>query len=137
MATQSSLEQRVAEYDNERRESQMKISKLESKVKELEAKALNENEFVECDWKQIVIWMLSLEKGRFKEYEGVLRQALSEDGTTGEDLLEIGAHGFKFSGIKDKKCRAALNDRNQRLKQQYGPQQNVVPMAAVAVPKRG
>ena len=73
----------------EQKVSQKRIDELRDKVKELEMNALNPSEFMKWDWKQIHLWIMGLETGRFKQYDTVLQTALSRGDLHGEDLLEV------------------------------------------------
>ena len=105
----------------EQKEAQLTIAELEEKVKELEMKTLDVSKFMEWDWKQIHFWIMSVEGGRFKKYDAMLKEELSKAETVGEDLLDVNPLVIKMWGIKDGKARAALNGHVQALVQQNGP----------------
>merc|ERR1712083_838958 len=48
----------------------------------------------------ILLWILSLEDGRYKKYESVLQQSLSEEEVKGEYLSKVDAADVKGWGIK-------------------------------------
>ena len=64
---------------------------------------VNRAEFMEWDWEMISHWICTLEQGRFKKYEAVLRMALSESDMTGDQLVHINQLVIKMWGIKDNK----------------------------------
>ena len=130
------LRNAVEVYEDEQKEDKMKIAALQEKVKELELKTLDSTKFTEWNWEQIVFWIMSLENGRFKGYEEVLKAALSAAEMEGEDLLSVNPFMLKVWGMKDGKDREALNQYIQRLVQQHGPHDvAVVDVAAAAAPK--
>ena len=84
----------------EQKESQMKIHGLEEQVAALKLKAIDESKFMEWEWEEVLLWILSIEKGRYKKYESVLRQSLSEEEVKGEYLGNVDSADIKGWGIK-------------------------------------
>merc|ERR1719229_1955796 len=69
---------------------------------------------MQWDWEDVLMWILSLENGRYTKYEEVLRHSLMEEGVKGEYLSKVDAADVKGWGIKsflDKKdlCRHIEN----------------------------
>merc|ERR1712154_139600 len=83
------LEAQITGLQDEQKEAQLIIAELTEKVKELELSNLDVTQYADWNWEQCLFWMMSLENGRFKQYEVALRQALSAASMTGEELSEI------------------------------------------------
>ena len=115
------LRDEVVGYQEEHKEDQRTISELRDKVKELELKSLDVSQFMKWNWEQIHFWITTVENKRFKKYEAVLKDELSEAEMVGEDLLDVTPLVIKMWGIKDRKDRVALNAHIQNLVQQNGP----------------
>ena len=111
----------AAGHHEEKKEAQRTIAELKNKVKELELNSLDVSKFMDWDWEQIVFWIMSVEGGRFKKYEAVLKEVLNEQEIVGEDLLDVNPLVIKQWRIKDRKDRVALNGHIQELIQQNGP----------------
>lgn len=84
----------------EQKDSQIKIQGLEEQVAALKLKAMDPSSYMEWEWEEILFWILSLENGRYKKYEAVLQQALSEEEVKGEYLGKVDASDVKGWGIK-------------------------------------
>lgn len=106
----------------EQKESQIKIQQLEEQVAKLKLKAIDPSSYMKWDWEDVLMWILSLENGRYAKYEKVLRQSLSEEGVRGEYLRKVDASDVKGWGIKsflDKKdlCKYIENLLETNAKQ--------------------
>ena len=64
---------------------------------------------------------MSVEGGRFKKYEVLLREVLSGTEMEGADLLSVNPFMLKSWGIKDGKDKEGLYGHIQALVQQNGP----------------
>jgi len=113
-----------AKKEEDQKEAQAEIAELKEKVKALELNTLDTFDFMEWDWQKILLWVCSLENGRFKKYETVLRAALSEQSVRGEDLLHVNQLVVKYWGIKDAKDRHALSGHIQELVEHDGRKKN-------------
>merc|ERR1719474_2371401 len=80
------LRSEVAGYQEERKEAQNRIQELEAKVKRMEIASLDVTRFGEWNWNEIHLWIMTLDEGRFRKYDAVLRNALSATDTTGQHL---------------------------------------------------
>ena len=69
------------------------------------------SEFMKWNWNQIYFWIMGLEGGRFKRYETVLKESLSNADLCGEDLLDVTPLVIKLWGIKERKDRSALSEQ--------------------------
>ena len=72
---------------------------------ELEIKN-NTDKYLEWKYKEILIWIMSLEYGRYKSYYNILSKTLKEESLTGLDLCEINVddlHRFGITKFSDKK----------------------------------
>ena len=115
------LRDQAVEYEDEQKEAQRKMAELEEKVKDLELRTMDVSKFMDWNWEQIHFWIMSVEGGRFKKYEALLKGVLSKLEMEGEDLLSVNPFTLKSWDIKDRKDRMALNDHIQGLVQQNGP----------------
>ena len=115
------LRDQAVEHQEEQKEAQRKMAELTEKVKDLELKTMDVSKFMDWNWEQIHFWIMSVEGGRFKKYEALLRGILSEADLEGEDLQSVNPFTLKTWGIKDRKDRMALSGHIQELVQQNGP----------------
>jgi len=93
----------------EQKENQIKIQQLEKEVAELKMNNIDTSKYMEWDWEEVLIWILSLENGRYKKYEAVLRKSLAEEGMKGQYLSNVDVADVKGWGIMnflDKKSLA-------------------------------
>ena len=115
------LRDQAVEYEDEQKEAQRKMAELEEKVKDLQLRAMDVSRFMDWNWEQIHFWIMSVEGGRFKKYDAILREVLSDADMEGEDLLNANQSFIKMWGIKDRKDRMGLLGHIQGLVQQNGP----------------
>ena len=110
----------VAVYQEEQKESEMRISELENEVKELKLMALDPSQFMEWDGESVLHWIMSLEDGRFKPYENVIRQSLIEEQVRGSHLSDVNEVDVKGWGVKPFDDKKALARHIQNLVKRYG-----------------
>jgi len=108
----------TAQHVEYQKDAELRIRELEDEVKELKMQHLDISRFREWSWNQIHLWMMSLDGGRFRKYDGVLMHALSADKTTGHNLLEITPYVLRVWGIKEHEERYDLSQHIQGLVQQ-------------------
>lgn len=84
----------------EQKESQIKIERLEEQVAALKLRAIDESKYMDWEWEDVLLWILSMDNGRYKKYESVLRQSLSEEEVRGEYLSKVDSADIKGWGIK-------------------------------------
>ena len=118
----SRLRNENAKYEDEQKEDKMKIAELKRKVKELELRnsVVNEKEFENWNWKQIVVWIMSLERGRFGKYIKALNEVMRNKEIEGVDLYNVKVYILEAWRITDRKDREILNEHIQRLVEQFG-----------------
>ena len=112
------LKDQATVHQDKYKEAQAIIAELTERVKELELKTMDISKFMEWGWTQIHFWIMSVEGGRFRKYEMVLKEELFQADLTGEDLLSVNPLILKVWGVKDRKDRVALNGHIQDLVQQ-------------------
>ena len=116
------LTDKVVVYEDERKEAQSRIAALEKEVKELKLTALDASDFMGWNWESILYWILSLEKGRFKPFEKVLRYNLSEEKVQGSHLVDVEEGDVKGWGVKPFGDKKALVRHIRNLVEQHGGQ---------------
>ena len=113
------LRKKVALYEMEQKESQIRIKELEQEVKELKLRLLDPSRFEEWDSECVLRWIMNLENGRFKTYEKVLRHSFEEEKVRGSHLGDVDATDVKGWGVKPFDDKKALTRYIQQLVQQY------------------
>lgn len=122
-------------YQEEQKESQMRIAEPENEVKALKLKALDPSEFVEWDTETVLTWILSLEDGRFKPYANVLRHNLMEEKVRGSHFKDTEEGDVKGWGVKPFDDKKALIRHIRNVVDQYG--NSVVAVAATTMKEGG
>eukprot|EP01084_Bolivina_argentea_P200299 342523_1 len=91
---------------------QQQLNDKEQKLKEFTFSSHGQTTVLKMGYKlwsyeDIVLWILSLENGRFKKYEDILSETLKRECITGNLLGQVETSNIKDWGIKqfaDKKC---------------------------------
>ena len=60
---------------------------------------INNHNFKEWEWEQILEWILSCDDGRFKRYEEKLRKNLQQEEVSGVDLKDVNEVDIKRWGV--------------------------------------
>ena len=89
------------ELMDEQKELQLRNNDLEQQLKELKLKSIDINNWRDWNYQQIIIWIMSLENGRFKKYEKILSSSLEEEEINGSHLIRVDAVDVKGWGIKN------------------------------------
>jgi len=135
------LKKMNSKLEEERKETEMEMEALKEQVAALKLKAIDPSLFMEWEWEDIVHWILSLEEGRYKMYEGVLRKSLSEAEMKGEWLPEVDDFNSEVNlwGVKPFKDRRNLAKHFQDLVKRYckQPVAKEAEAAAAAYPSPG
>ena len=85
----------------EQKELQLRNNNLEQELKEMKLKSIDINNWKNWNYQQIIIWIMSLDKGRFKKYENKLSSSLEEEEINGSHLLRVNEADVKGWGIKN------------------------------------
>ena len=83
----------------EQKESQIRIKQLENEIKIWDLKNLDVDKFEQCQWQEILQWIVSLDDGKFKKYEQDLRKNLKEEEIAGIALKDVDASDVKRWGV--------------------------------------
>ena len=86
---------------DEQKELQIRNNNLEQELKEIKLKSIDINNWKDWNYKQIIIWIMSLDKGRFKKYEKILLSSLEEEEMNGSGLTRVDTADVKGWGIKN------------------------------------
>lgn len=105
-------------YEDELKEAKSKVTQLEHSLKMTRNKMPDPSKFMMWGFGSVLIWIMSLDNGRFKKYEDVLRDALEGSAVMGEDLLSVNELVIKIWGIKDRRDQKALLKHIEKLAQQ-------------------
>ena len=105
-------------YELEDEHKEMKIL-----IKELKMKTIDETQYQSWDHEQILMWIMSLENGRYKQYHDKLKHELESGQVTGDDLNGMNElNDMKELGItiwKDKKALLSsikqLQNNNKKI----------------------
>ena len=131
-AQNEQFKSQMASQQESHRVSQIRIAQLEEKVMEMDwnvaPNPLDPSQFIKWDWQHIVQWMMTLESGRFKKYESVLKDALSEAGMAGDDLLEVNQLDVKGWNVKNFKDQKSLFGHIQELIDRDGGNETASPV---------
>ena len=135
-ATQSKLNQLQKEnnklqIDNaqlmeEQKELEMRNQNLVEENKRLKVKCIDTTRYLEWNDEEIVNWIVSLEDGRFNEYEQKLRQIFATEELKGEYLSMITENNLKDWGLVNFGKRKALFKAIQDLTSQNIENQQVL-----------
>ena len=82
----------------EQKKMQLEIQQLKTENKELRVNNIDLLK-KEWDWKQILLWIMSLEHGRYSKYEVELRENLKKEKIFAEDLVEVNESDISRDGI--------------------------------------
>ena len=102
-------------YLEEQKEARTKIAELEDKMKRMTMNNIDESEYMQWNWSAILLWVCSLEHGRFKKYENELKTALSTAEMMGDDLVHVNQMDLTEWGIKIFKDKKGLMGHIQKL----------------------
>jgi len=80
------LDGTIVIHELEIRQQKVDIDELEDTIRGLRMRILKGTNFEQWDSEMIVLWMITLEMGRFAEYEENLRELLSQHHVTGSTL---------------------------------------------------
>merc|ERR1712083_530267 len=108
----------MGELLEEQKESQIHIKELEEHVAELRLKVNDPSSYLKWNWENVLMWILSLENGRFKSYESVLQHSLSEEDFGGKYLGDVDTADIKGWGIKSFADKKDLVKHIENLVQQ-------------------
>merc|ERR1719474_1833224 len=72
------------------------------------------------NWKEVLMWILNLDGGRFKKYEEALRATLEEEDVTGDDLREAVESDVRGWGVKNLRDRKLLIQCIEKLMKKAG-----------------
>ena len=115
-------------YELEDEHKEMKIL-----IKELKMKTIDETQYQSWDHEQILMWIMSLENGRYKQYHDKLKHELESGQVTGDDLNGMNElNDMKELGItiwKDKKALLSsikqLQITNKKINNNNNNQNNI------------
>ena len=93
----------MKQIQHEQKENEMMIQAMREQIKELEMKTLDLSQYKIWNDEQIFIWIMSLDGGRYKQYEDKLKKNLKIQQIKGEDLgameggdiIDLGITAFK------------------------------------------
>ena len=77
-----------------------KNNELKREMKELRDKLMNERDFEQWTFIQVVEWITNLDNGRFAAYKDVLLASMEEEEIVGRNLYEVNELDIKSWGIK-------------------------------------
>jgi len=131
------LEQRMANttrrntaLEDEQKQLVLQNETLRVEIQTLRVSSIDMNDYQHWEAKQIISWIMSLENGRFKQYEQTLTESFKEEGIDGSCLKEIDRGDIKGWGV------ALFNDKKDLAKyiQNLVSQQNIyMPMEGAVV----
>ena len=98
---------------------------LEREVKELRVKLMNEEDFEQWTFIQIVEWITNLDNGRFVAYKDVLSASMEEEEIVGRNLYEVNELDIKSWGIKKFDDKKTLMKHIKALIKRYGKDKDV------------
>eukprot|EP01084_Bolivina_argentea_P275593 470042_1 len=120
-------------YDNgklldDQKGMEIEINKLKKENKELRRNNINTKNYKQWNWEQIIFWILSLDDGKYNQYENQLMKHLKEEAIEGDDLTEIKEDDLMRWGIKkfkDKKnvmkyIKQLTNNNHQNVDNEGG-----------------
>jgi len=112
----------------ERKEKDVEIQALKKKVRDLSLLQMDVTKFESWTATQVLVWILSLENGRFEPYESVFDAALTKHQVQGCELKDIeGIDLYEFGmkdSFRDRKC--LLRHIQSLLQQNETPNDNAV-----------
>ena len=103
------------ELMEDQKENKMKMDELNEEIKQLKLSNINILEFESWNDKQIIMWMMNLEHGRFNKYNNILSKNLSEEDVKGIDLKTVDISDLKGWGVVNFGDRKALFAHIQQL----------------------
>ena len=106
---------------DDQKEFEMQIQKLRKENEELKMRNIDVQNYRTWNWKQILLWILSLDDGRYSKYEDELRKNLANEEIGGEDLFEVNEADIKGWGVNNFKDKKNLSKRIKELVNQYKP----------------
>eukprot|EP01084_Bolivina_argentea_P024704 45990_1 len=116
----SLLKKQVNNLKDERKEFEMTINKLKIENKELKLKSIDVSKYKEWNYENILLWIMSLENGRYLKYEQTLRMNLKHEEVIGDNLKDVDAIDIKGWGVANFGDKKSLMQHIQRLVNQMG-----------------
>lgn len=86
---------------HEQKELQSEVADLRQQLQEFKLQSIDINDYLNWNAEEIVIWIMSVENGRFKKYEQTLLSSLKDKGIKGSYLSNINQIDINEWGIKN------------------------------------
>eukprot|EP01084_Bolivina_argentea_P186118 320862_1 len=93
---------------DEQKQLETENKALKEEVIKLRMKCMDIRLYRQWSTEQIISWIMSLENGRFKQYENSLRTKLTAEQIKGQDLDDVNGLVIKQWGVKDAKDKKVL-----------------------------
>eukprot|EP01084_Bolivina_argentea_P089719 161832_1 len=84
---------------DECKELEIKNKQLMVENKELRMKNINVLNYKSWTWENIIQWILAIEQDRFVKYEKKLREVISQEQPSGDDLYDVNEGDIKRWGV--------------------------------------
>jgi len=94
-----SMQQRLVQHEEERKESEMEVAALKAEIKRLKLQSLDTSKFEEWGHDEIAEWILGLGDGKLAQYADELRERLKEEQMEGSGLKDVDAGDLKLWGF--------------------------------------
>eukprot|EP01084_Bolivina_argentea_P195152 334861_1 len=104
----------------EHKDFELKINELSAENKRLRLKCIDTTNYEQWNHDEILMWIMSLDNGRFTKYEQKLKQSLAEEDVSGVNLQEVDVADIKGWGVVN------FNDKKYLMRQIQQLVQNVV-----------
>eukprot|EP01084_Bolivina_argentea_P278589 475984_1 len=94
-----SLKKKVYVLENEKKEMEMTMNAMNKQIEDLKSKSLDLSNYKQWNDEKVLIWIMSLDDGKYKQYHETLKKELNTQKITGNDLQEMDVNDLKGLGI--------------------------------------
>ena len=105
----------MVQQENEKKEMEIEMNKMKIIIDKLKLKSIDERRYKEWTTEQVIIWIISLNNGKYKQYKNILTKELTKQNVTGSHLQYIEKNGLLSFGINDFMDRQILYKSIQKL----------------------
>ena len=106
MEENNELKEENNKLSEEKKDNLLEIKELKEEIKTYKMKCIDTTKYEEWTSDEIVLWIMSLENGRYDKYTQKLAQELKNEGVSGaclESVNEIDVKGWGVNNFADKK----------------------------------
>ena len=94
---------------------ELSIIKMTKEIKELKVKSIDLSKYEKWNEDDVLLWMLSLENGRYKKYENALQKQLKAQRIKGSQLKQMNALVIQLLGITEEEDQKAMEIAIKKL----------------------